>query len=100
MADKENNNVLDGAQIKRILTNIPNNVSGDGKTFVAALKNYLSKYGLITDEKIDSALEELTKKPNHVDNITLLELHAITDGVRSNNIQISWDATPRSEERR
>lgn len=97
MADKENNNVLDGAQIKKILTNIPNNVSGDGKTFVAALKNYLSKYGLITDEKIDSALEELTKKPNHVDNITLLELHAITDGVRSNNIQISWDATPVSD---
>ena len=97
MADKENNNVLDGAQIKKILTNIPNNVSGDGKTFVAALKNYLSKYGLITDEKIDSALEELTKKPNHIDNITLLELHAITDGVRSNNIQISWDATPVSD---
>ena len=83
--------------IQKILQLIPNSVSGDGKTFVAALKNYLSKYGLITDEKIDSALEELTKKPNHVDNITLLELHAITDGVRSNNIQISWDATPVSD---
>lgn len=80
--------------IQKILQLIPNSVSGDGKTFVAALKNYLSKYGLITDEKIDSALEELTKKPNHVDNITLLELHAITDGVRSNNIQINWDTTP------
>lgn len=80
--------------IKNILRNIPNSVSGDGKTFVAALKNYLTKYGLVTDEKIDSALEELTKKPNHVDSITLLELHAITDGVRSNNIQISWDTTP------
>lgn len=80
--------------IKNILRNIPNSVSGDGKTFVAALKNYLTKYGIVTDEKIDSALEELTKKPNHVDSITLLELHAITDGVRSNNIQINWDATP------
>lgn len=83
--------------IQKILQLIPNSVSGDGKTFVAALKNYLSKYGLITDEKIDSALEELTKKPNHVDSITLLELHAITDGVRSNNIQINWDATPVSD---
>lgn len=80
--------------VQKILQLIPNSVSGDGKTFVAALKNYLAKYGLVTDEKIDSALEELTKKPNHVDSITLLELHAITDGVRSNNIQISWDVTP------
>lgn len=80
--------------IKNILRNIPNSVSGDGKTFVAALKNYLTKYGIVTDEKIDSALEELAKKPNHVDSITLLELHAITDGVRSNNIQINWDTTP------
>lgn len=88
---------MNAEDIKNILRNIPNSVSGDGKTFVAALKNYLTKYGLVTDEKIDSALEELTKKPNHVDSITLLELHAITDGVRSNNIQISWDATPVSD---
>lgn len=80
--------------VQKILQFIPNSVSGDGKTFVAALKNYLTKYGVVTDEKIDSALEELTKKPNHVDSITLLELHAITDGVRSNNIQINWDTTP------
>lgn len=85
---------MNAEDIKNILRNIPNSVSGDGKTFVAALKNYLTKYGLVTDEKIDSALEELTKKPNHVTNITLLELHAITDGVRSNNIQINWDMTP------
>lgn len=85
---------MNAEDIKNILRNIPNSVSGDGKTFVAALKNYLTKYGLVTDEKIDSALEELTKKPNHVDDITLLELHAITDGVRSNNIQINWDITP------
>lgn len=85
---------MNAEDIKNILRNIPNSVSGDGKTFVAALKNYLTKYGLVTDEKIDNALEELTKKPNHVDSITLLELHAITDGVRSNNIQINWDITP------
>lgn len=88
---------MNAEDIKNILRNIPNSVSGDGKTFVAALKNYLAKYGLVTDEKIDSALEELTKKPNHVTNITLLELHAITDGVRSNNIQINWDSTPVSD---
>ena len=34
MADKENNNALDEAQIKQILTNIPNNVSGDGKVTI------------------------------------------------------------------
>lgn len=88
---------MNAEDIKNILRNIPNSVSGDGKTFVAALKNYLTKYGLVTDEKIDSALEELTKKPNHVDSITLLELHAIMDGVRSNNIQINWDSTPVSD---
>ena len=88
---------MNAEDIKNILRNIPNSVSGDGKTFVAALKNYLAKYGLVTDEKIDSALEEMTKKPNHVTNITLLELHAITDGVRSNNIQINWDSTPVSD---
>lgn len=80
--------------LQKFLQLIPNSVSGDGKPFVAALKNYLSKYGAVTDEKIDDALEELTKKPNHVTNITLLELHTITDGVRSNNIQVSWDITP------
>ncbi len=85
---------MNAEDIKNILRNIPNSVSGDGKTFVAALKNYLTKYGLVTDEKIDNALDELTKKPNHVGSITLLELHAITDGVRSNNIQINWDSTP------
>lgn len=88
---------MNAEDIKNILRNIPNSVSGDGKTFVAALKNYLAKYGLVTDEKIDSALEEMTKKPNHVTNITLLELHAITDGVRSNNIQTNWDSTPVSD---
>lgn len=88
---------MNAEDIKNILRNIPNSVSGDGKTFVAALKNYLTKYGLVTDEKIDSALEELTKKPNHVDSITLLELHAIMDGARSNNIQINWDSTPVSD---
>lgn len=88
---------MNAEDIKNILRNIPNSVSGDGKTFVAALKNYLAKYGLVTDEKIDSALEELTKKPNHVDSITLLELHAIMDGVRSNNVQINWDSTPVSD---
>ncbi|WP_293807210.1 hypothetical protein [uncultured Phascolarctobacterium sp.] len=88
---------MNAEDIKNILRNIPNSVSGDGKTFVAALKNYLTKYGLVTDEKIDSALEELTKKPNHVDSITLLELHAIMDGVRSNNVQINWDSTPVSD---
>lgn len=87
-----NKNLL--TTLAAMVQKIPNSVSGDGKTFVAALKNYLTKYGLVTDEKIDSALEELTKKPNHVDSITLLELHAITDGVRSNNIQINWDSTP------
>lgn len=76
--------------IQKILQLIPNSVSGDGKTFVAALKNYLSKSDTATDKKII----DLTEKPNHVTNITLLELHAVTDGVRSNNIQINWDITP------
>ena len=85
-------------EVKTILRNIPNSVSGDGKTFVAALKNYLTKNGVAIDDKIDdkldSALEELAKKPAHVTNITLLELHTVRDGVRSNNIQVNWDITP------
>lgn len=93
MADKENNNALDEAQIKQILINIPNNVSGDGKVFVAALKNYLVKSGLLTNKKIDDSTSETGEKPGHVSSVQLLELHSITDGVRINSIQVSWVKT-------
>jgi hypothetical protein len=93
MADKENNNALDEAQIKQILTNIPNNVSGDGKVFVAALKNYLVKSGLLTNKKIDDNTSSAGEKPGHVSSVQLLELHSITDGVRINSIQVSWVKT-------
>ena len=93
MADKENNNALDEAQIKKILTNIPNNVSGDGKVFVAALKNYLVKSGLLTNKKIDDSTSETGEKPGHVSSVQLLELHSINDGVRINSIQVSWVKT-------
>lgn len=93
MADKENNNALDEAQIKQILTNIPNNVSGDGKIFVAALKNYLVKSGLLTNKKIDDSTSGTGEKPGHVSSLQLLELHSITDGVRINSIQVSWVKT-------
>lgn len=93
MADKENNNALDEAQIKQILTNIPNNVSGDGKVFVAALKNYLVKSGLLTNKKIDDNTSSAGEKPGHVSSVQLLELHSINDGVRINSIQVSWVKT-------
>ena len=93
MADKENNNALDEAQIKQILTNIPNNVSGDGKVFVAALKNYLVKSGLLTNKKIDDSTSDAGEKPGHVSSVQLLELHSINDGVRINSIQVSWVKT-------
>ena len=93
MDDKENNNALDEAQIKQILTNIPNNVSGDGKVFVAALKNYLVKSGLLTNKKIDDNTSSAGEKPGHVSSVQLLELHSITDGVRINSIQVSWVKT-------
>ena len=93
MADKENNNALDEAQIKQILTNIPNNVSGDGKVFVAALKNYLVKSGLLTNKKIDDSTAVTGDKPGHVSSVQLLELHSINDGVRVNSIQVSWVKT-------
>ncbi len=93
MAGKENNNALDEAQIKQILTNIPNNVSGDGKVFVAALKNYLVKSGLLTNKKIDDNTSSAGEKPGHVSSVQLLELHSITDGVRINSIQVSWVKT-------
>lgn len=93
MADKENNNALDEAQIKQILTNIPNNVSGDGKVFVAALKNYLVKSGLLTNKKIDDSTSGTGEKPGHVSSVQLLELHSINDGVRINSIQVSWVKT-------
>lgn len=93
MADKENNNALDEAQIKQTLTNIPNNVSGDGKVFVAALKNYLVKSGLLTNKKIDDSTSSAGEKPGHVSSVQLLELHSINDGVRVNSIQVSWVKT-------
>ena len=66
MADKENNNsALDEAQIKQILTNIPNNDS----------------------------TSETGEKPGHVSSVQLLELHSINDGVRVNSIQVSWVKT-------
>lgn len=72
--------------VDKLIQHIPNNVSGDGKPFVAALKKALIKYREDLNKKIDDAGE----KPGHVSSVQLLELHSINDGVRINSIQVSW----------
>lgn len=79
--------------VDKLIQHIPNNVSGDGKPFVAALKKALIKYKEDLNKKIDDSTANAGEKPGHVSSLQLLELHSITDGVRINSIQVSWVKT-------
>lgn len=79
--------------VDKLIQHIPNNVSGDGKPFVAALKKALIKYKEDLNKKIDDSTTNAGEKPGHVSSVQLLELHSITDGVRINSIQVSWVKT-------
>lgn len=79
--------------VDKLIQHIPNNVSGDGKPFVAALKKALIKYREDLNKKIDDNTSSAGEKPGHVSSLQLLELHSITDGVRINSIQVSWVKT-------
>lgn len=79
--------------VDKLIQHIPNNVSGDGKPFVAALKKALIKYKEDLNKKIDDSTADAGEKPGHVSSVQLLELHSITDGVRINSIQVSWVKT-------
>lgn len=79
--------------VDKLIQHIPNNVSGDGKPFVAALKKALIKYKEDLNKKIDDNTADAGEKPGHVSSVQLLELHSINDGVRVNSIQVSWVKT-------
>lgn len=79
--------------VDKLIQHIPNNVSGDGKPFVAALKKALIKYKEDLNKKIDDSTSSAAEKPGHVSSVQLLELHSINDGVRVNSIQVSWVKT-------
>lgn len=79
--------------VDKLIQHIPNNVSGDGKPFVAALKKALIKYKEDLNKKIDDNTSSAGEKPGHVSSVQLLELHSINDGVRINSIQVSWVKT-------
>lgn len=79
--------------VDKLIQHIPNNVSGDGKPFVAALKKALIKYKEDLNKKIDDSTAGAGEKPGHVSSVQLLELHSINDGVRINSIQVSWVKT-------
>ena len=79
--------------VDKLIQHIPNNVSGDGKPFVAALKKALIKYKEDLNKKIDDSTADAGEKPGHVSSVQLLELHSINDGVRVNSIQVSWVKT-------
>lgn len=79
--------------VDKLIQHIPNNVSGDGKPFVAALKKALIKYKEDLNKKIDDNTSSAGEKPGHVSIVQLLELHSINDGVRINSIQVSWVKT-------
>ncbi len=84
---------IDEAEVKRLLTNIPNNVNNDGKMFVTKLKEYLKKLGLLTDQKINDNNDSLTEKPTQVTNVVLTEEHSVSDGSRVNTILAEWNKT-------
>lgn len=84
---------IDEAEVKKMLTNIPNNVNNDGKMFVTKLKEYLKKLGLLTDQKISDNNDELTEKPTQVTNVALTEEHSVSDGSRVNTILVEWNKT-------
>ncbi|HJI10388.1 MAG TPA: hypothetical protein OIL90_09750 [Phascolarctobacterium faecium] len=77
--------------IKEFLNQIPNAVSGDGKTFVAKLKKFLEKFEKETDEKLDNmsvgGAEQLI-------GLSLMETHSTdANGMPQNNIVVEFDTT-------
>lgn len=82
---------LNESEIRKLLTNIPNSVSGDGKVFVTKLKRYLTDFLSETNKKIDDVESGITERPAHVDKLSLVERHIINDGVRINLIQVGWE---------
>lgn len=77
--------------IKDFLSQIPNNVSGDGKTFVAKLKKFLEKFEKETDDKLGNmsvgGAEQLI-------GLSLTETHSTdANGMPQNNIVVEFDTT-------
>ena len=77
--------------IKDFLGQIPNSVSGDGKTFVALLKKFLVQFESVTDEKLSNmsvgGAEQLI-------GLSLTETHSTdANGMPQNNIVVEFDTT-------
>lgn len=79
--------------ISKLLQLIPNNVSGDGKSFVAALKKALLSFEQDTDQKIEENNKALTEQPTQVTKLVLTEEHSVSDGSRVNTILVEWNKT-------
>ena len=59
--------------VDKLIQHIPNNVSGDGKPFVAALKKALIKYKEDLNKKIDDSTPSTGEKHGHVSSAQILE---------------------------
>ena len=68
--------------IKSFLQNLPNSVSGDGKSFVAILKKSL--YAVIEE------IENMVTNKEQVSSLTLSEQNRVIDNVRYNDIKVMW----------
>ena len=74
--------------MKTKLEQIPNSVSGDGKSFVAQLKRFLKGFRDDTEEKIDSIGAGAVEQVN---NLSLMETHSYDAlGNPVNNIFVSF----------
>lgn len=68
--------------IKSFLQNLPNSVSGDGKSFVAVLKK---TFFAVIDE-----LESMVTNKEQVSSLMLSEQNRVVDSVRYNDIRVLW----------
>lgn len=80
--------------LKDLLKQIPNDVTGDGKRFAAALKKFLQMFSTDVDKQVKDIVEELSSVPEQVIRLKLTEEHTTdSNGMPQNDILVEYDNT-------
>jgi len=79
----------------KLLNTIPNSVSGDGKSFVSKLKNFLRDFSKAVNKVIEDKLSNMGEGgAEQLVNLRLTEEHTTdANGMPQNNIKVEYDNT-------
>lgn len=80
--------------LKDLIKQLPSNVSGDGKSFVAGLKKILAYIKDSTDDTINEAIGSIGEGTvAQVTNVRATEYHTVGPNGNVNNVRVEWDNT-------